>query len=389
MRARRRVALFCPLRACGIVTFACCVLWSPRGWLANATPRPGGSMKMKRRTLPPTSRIFVGRRPHWPRLVSAVVLTFALGITGFGIATAVYLDRPRAPADQTAAQRPSPSSLSVARAAEPAPAIAGSSLPKPPPSAAELAALSPEAGKPATTPAPPPAAPAPSAAAIPSAPARPAASVAALELAAPPPSATPTAPAPSAGPSPVSSATPYWVEYGVYAVARYAARLHQVLDRSGLESVVVRTHDPRGRPLLRVRSAPLGGLVAAQQAARQAETALGLAPLVHRGEPEMLAATDRYWVQFGAFRDARLAARLRHRLAEAGIAATVSSAQGTSGKSLYLVRSEHVSSRASAVALAQRGQPVTEAAALIGERPERAIGHHPPRAPPRGVVSAG
>ncbi|HZB91278.1 MAG TPA: SPOR domain-containing protein [Stellaceae bacterium] len=325
--------------------------------------------------------------------MSAGLLTFALGITGFGIATAVYLDHARGLANGAAAERTSPPSPSLARAPEAAPAIAGSSLPTASPrSPAELAALSPEAGKPAATPAPAsPAPPAAPAAATPAASAPSPAAVAALTPPTPPPAASPVAPPPprAAVPAPELSRTPsYWVEYGVFAVAHYAARLRDVLARSGLESVVVETHDPRGRPLLRVRSAPLGDLIAAQEAARQAETALGIAPLVHRGEPETLASAKRYWVQFGAFREAGPAARLRHRLAGAGIAAGVFSTRGTNGKSLYLVRSADLSSHANAVALAQRGQSVTQATNLIGERLEPAGQHYPPRTPPHPIVSA-
>ena len=180
----------------------------------------------------------------------------------------------------------------------------------------------------------------------------------------------------------------YWVEYGVYVGASYARRLQQTLARDGIRALVVTTHGVGGRKLLRVRSAPLPGLRVAREAAAQAGSALGIAPLVHRGNPAADAPGRRYWVQFGAFQRAAPAERLKRHLSRAGVASRLTFAKGKAGRRFYLVRSLPLASHAEAVALAAQGRTAARAAALIGET--RHVATHQPavRAPPRPLGAA-
>lgn len=327
---------------------------------------------MARRTVPPTSRIFSKKKSVWSRLFGTLALTFALAVAAIGIGTAIYLERPHAPARTASAEQnltplPAPA---VVPAPEHDPRAAAAAIPAaaPPPGAAApaLALVEPQAGAPAPVKAPQ-------------------VKSAALEApSAPPPSAR-------AAPLPPPAAAPrghYWVEYGAFVGPFYAKRLQQALTRNGVESVVVETHGRHGRKLLRVRSVPLAALAAARQAAEKANAALHLAALIHSGSPEAGAPARRYWVQFGAFSKPTQAARLQRRLAHAGLGTTVTSVRGTSGNALFLVRSTPLSTHQAAVAIALRARPLARTDCLVGTARSRAAPRHAARAPPRSVAAS-
>jgi cell division protein FtsN len=339
---------------------------------------------MARRTLRPKSRIFVDRKPAWSRLLGAALLVVALGVTVSGIGTAVFLNRTSAPPASAQASAPLPA------LAPPAPDSAAAALATPQPSeppadATTLAAVEPQAG--GTVPPPPAAAPTPAQAApAPAQAAPPPAQTAALPSQ-PAPLPTP-APALDAPPPSVTPAEEHWVEYGVFVVGSgYAERLKQRLAEKGLESVIVKTHDRHGHPLLRVRSAPLADLAAAQEAAHRAEAALRITPLVHSGAPAIAPVEKRFWVQFGAFHEHAGAARVQRRLARIGVQASVSAVRGESGKPLYLVRSEPLSTHDAAVALAQWAEPAAGVIGFVGETPASEAEHHTTRAKPLRPVA--
>jgi len=176
-------------------------------------------------------------------------------------------------------------------------------------------------------------------------------------------------------------ATQYWVEYGVYAGARAAKRLQQALADHGLETVIVPTHAPDGRPLLRVRSSLLLDHGAAKAAAENARQALKLGTLLHRSVVPPAQAVARapapsasqgYWVQFGAFLHRQQATRLQEQLARSGVETAVSTMRGTSGRTLYWVRSLNLPDRDSAMAVAARGQEAGSTDFLVGQSIARA-----------------
>ncbi len=329
---------------------------------------------MARQTLRPRSRIFVDRKPAWSRLVGAALLLVALGVTVSGIGTAIFLNSSSAPPVSSAAAQataplparaPTPPESTAAAPTVPPPAV-------PPADTTALAALEPQAGD--TVPPPPTAAPTPAKAE--SAPAQ--SAPAPIQTAALPPPPAPAAapaldePAPSAAP-----AEEHWVEYGVFGVGSgYAERMKQRLAEKGLDSVIVKTHDRQGHPLLRVRSTPLADFAAAQEAASRAEAALRITPLVHSGTPEMGPLEKRFWVQFGAYHEHEGAARVQRRLARIGVQASVSSVRGESGKSLYLVRSEPLTTHEAAVALAHWAEPAAGVIGFVGEIPAGEVEHH-------------
>lgn len=330
---------------------------------------------MSRRSLPPSSRIFTRKKSAWSRFLGSSLLTFSLAVTAFGLGTAVYLERGPARAPQLApapvAALPSPPfrdpvAAEAAVPSRPIPASPAAPAAAPAPSAAALAAIEPMAGPAAAMAAPP--------------------RTAALAPAPAPETAALSAPSPSPHDKLRTPQRHYWVEYGAYVGASYARRLQQALAREGIRALVVTTHGLGGRRLLRVRSAPLPGFQAAREAAAQAGSALGIAPLVHRGDPAADAPGRRYWVQFGAFRRVAQAERLKRHLRRAGVASRVAFAKGTAGTRFYLVRSLPLASHAEAVALAAQGRPAARAAALIGET--RHIAAHQPaiRAPPRPLA---
>ncbi|HUC67192.1 MAG TPA: SPOR domain-containing protein [Stellaceae bacterium] len=332
---------------------------------------------MARQTLRPKSRIFVDRKPAWSRLFGAALLLVALGVTVSGIGTAVFLNGSSAPpVSAAAAQATAPLPAPAPPAPDSAAAAPAAPQPAEPPATA-LAAVEPQAG--GSVPPPPAAAPTPAQAE----PAPAQAAPAPVQTATLPPPPAP-APAPASAPAldaPAPSATPaeeHWVEYGVFGVGSgYAEKLKQRLEKKGLDSVIVKTHDRQGRPLLRVRSAPLADLAAAQEAANRAEAALRITPLVHSGTPEMGPVEKRFWVQFGAFHEHGGAARVQRRLASIGVQASVSSVRGESGKSLYLVRSEPLTTHEAAVALAHWAEPAAGVIGFVGETPTGDAEHHP------------
>jgi cell division protein FtsN len=168
----------------------------------------------------------------------------------------------------------------------------------------------------------------------------------------------------------------YWVEYGVFAGDGDAQRVQQALANQGLSSVVVVTHMPDGRVLLRVRSVVLADHDEASEVAARAQRALGIGTLVHgsAGEtaPVPVAPTaastgaERYWVQFGAFLRAEQAQQVRDALGESGIDAAVSPTHDASGRPLFRVRSALLPDRDSALALARRGHDAAKVDFLIG-----------------------
>ncbi|HEX7970404.1 MAG TPA: SPOR domain-containing protein [Stellaceae bacterium] len=196
--------------------------------------------------------------------------------------------------------------------------------------------------------------------------------------------APPALPTPSiAAPVPSVAVTHrYWVEYGVFVGTRYAKRLQQALAAQGLDATLAPTRAPDGRPLVRVRSAPLPDYAQARAAAQSARSALKISTLVHRvaapapiavaATPQLAPAPDRgYWVQFGAFPHRHQAARLQSELARGGLETVVSSTRGTSGRTLFYVRSVGFADHQSAVAAAHRGQDAAKVDFLVGRSTAR------------------
>jgi cell division protein FtsN len=334
---------------------------------------------MARQTLRPRSRIFVDRKPAWSRLAGAALLLVALGVTVSGIGTAIFLNKRASapPVSSAAAQATAPLPASAPPTPESAAAAPAASQPAEPPAAATtLAAVEPQAGgsvppPPSAAPTPAPTEPAPAQ----SAPA-PVQTAALPSQPAPAPASAPALDAPQ--PPSVTPSEEHWVEYGVFVVGSgYAERLKQSLAEKGLDAVIVKTHDRQGHPLLRVRSAPLADLAAAQDAANRAEAALRITPLVHTGAPAIGPTDKRFWVQFGAFHEHAGAARVQRRLARIGVQASVSSVRGESGKPLYLVRSEPLTTHDAAVALAHWAEPAAGVLGLVGETPQGEAEHHP------------
>ena len=335
----------------------------------------------RRGSLPSTpSRIF-NRRSRSSRIFSIALLTLSVFVTLAGLATAIYLEQPRgssspAPASPSATAPTSASIVAVSDAQETAvigpapggsqhdPMAAAAAMPTP---AALESPTEPRVGS--TT---------PHAEIVPT-------QTAMLE--APPALPTPaiTAPVPS-----VETTHRYWVEYGVFVGTRYAKRLQQALASQGLDATLVSTRAPDGRPLVRVRSAPMPDYAQARAAAQSARSALKISTLVHRvaapvpvavaAAPQLGPAPSRgYWVQFGAFPHRHQAARLQSELARSGLETVVSSMRGTSGKPLFYVRSAPLPDRGSAVAVASRGQEAAKVDFLIGRSLARPAVALPPK----------
>jgi cell division protein FtsN len=357
---------------------------------------------MARRELRPAARLFVKKRTARSRAAGALLLTLSLGVAGFGIATAVYLEQPAG-----TGQRETPQVMAAVPAPPHDPLAAAAAVPSgaeaaPPPPIA-VPALEPQAGAsvppagaaavPAPETLPPVASPAPEPQAGPSvpSPSGPPAQTAALEPP-PPPAAPPPVALAAPVPPPAAESPPerYWVEYGVFAREPSALRLQQELRREGLAAIIVATHGRDGRKLLRVRSAPLADLGAAQHDIGAARRGLRLAALLHRGSPAAATAIPaaQYRVQFGAFAYPQHAAQLSRELSRGGLAVTVSSVRGASGKPLYLVRSLPVPDHAQAVALGARGQELAQTDFLIERSPGPPAQHLPARAPPRPVADS-
>lgn len=318
----------------------------------------------RRNSLPSTSaRIFSRKPSRTARVLSALLLTLSMLVTLAGISTAIYLERARdasvAPRPALASETPSASAVPILSAAM----VATTDTHDPSAAAAAVRVESPE--RQGGTSSPPIAAP--QTALLEVAPER-----AARATALPSPEATTAAEPRDAAPA----ATQYWVEYGVFNGARAAKRLQQALADQGLETVIVPTHAPDGRPLLRVRSSLLLDHGAAKAASEHARQALKLSALVHRSaapsaEAVASAAAPRvsqgYWVQFGAFPHRQQAARLQEQLARSGLETAVSPMRATSGRTLYRVRSLTVPDRDSALAVASRGQEAGNTEFLVGQ----------------------
>lgn len=342
----------------------------------------------RRGSLPSTpSRIFT-RRSRSSRILSAALLTLSVFVTLAGLATAIYLERLRD------SSRPAPASPS-AIAPTSAPIVAVSD-------AHEVAVVGPAPGGSQHDPMAAGAA-VPTKAAAGESPAEPRAgsttphaetvSTRTAMLEAPPvqpaPAVTTLAPR-------VEATHRYWVEYGVFVGHRYAKRLQQALANQGLDATLVATRAPDGRPLVRVRSAPMPDYAQARAAAQSARSALKISTLVHRvaapapaavaAAPELAPAPSRgYWVQFGAFPHRHQAARLQSELARGGLETIVSSMRGTSGRTLFYVRSVGFADHQSAVAAAHRGQEAANVDFLVGRSTARSAsraGEAAPSQPP-------
>jgi cell division protein FtsN len=377
------------------------VMFSPTSIRASVTLALGGHIIMARRNdLSQTSRIFSRKPSRTSRVLSALLLSLSLLVTLAGLGTAIYLERARDSAttpSPLAAELPSGGAAPIVPAAMVAtnephdPMAAAAAIPVPPPTPPSIEPSAGTAATPASparriesperhqggTSSPPSVSPSPQIARLEVTPqpapravtVSPAAPTTAIETREP---ATPTNTAP---------ATSYWVEYGVYTNTRAAKRLQQALADQGLETVIAPTHTPDGRPLLRVRSAPALDYGAAKAASENARQALKLSALVHRGTPApdqpvaqptvsqapASSAPQGYWVQFGAFPYRAQAVRLQEQLARSGIDTAVSTMRGTSGRTLYWVRSLNLPDRDSAVAVATRGQQAGSTDFLVGQ----------------------
>jgi cell division septation protein DedD len=282
-----------------------------------------------------------------------LLLTLSLGVTGFGIATAVYLERP--PPSVTGGRAPIPAALPMP-SHDPLAAAAAVPLPaETPPAPAALPAIEPQAGPPAPPPQTGP-------------------SVQAAALESPPPAVV-LAPA-------AETKASYWVEYGAFLGEASALRLKEALGRHGLVATIVTTHGRDGRKLLSVRSTPLADRADARRAIGEARRALRIAALLHR-DNRAAAPAPQFRVQFGAFAKPGPAARLSRELASGGIATTVSSVQEANGKLLYLVQTMPVPDHAQALALGERGRQIAQTDFRIERtRHPAAASHRAPRPPP-------
>jgi cell division protein FtsN len=350
------------------------------------------------RDLSSTSRIFSRRPSRASRIFGALLLTLSLLATLTGLATAVYLERARDTAETTTrAETTSPAAAveTAVAAADQTAAVAATKTHDPMAASAAIPAppsIEPSAGAPAPTASPARSAESPESDAATSSPVivtrPPAPQVARLEVTPEPPShavtlsPAATVDAHETATSPTTSETiPYWVEYGVYTSARAAKRLQEALTNQGLKTVIVPTHTPDGRPLLRVRSAPDFDYGAAKAASETVRQALKLSALIHHGTPTReqdsapavvaRASTPRasqgYWVQFGAFPHRPQAERLQEQLARGGVETVVSTMRGTSGRTLYWVRSLNLPDRDSALAVAGRGKEAGSTDFLVGQ----------------------
>lgn len=204
------------------------------------------------------------------------------------------------------------------------------------------------------------------------------------------------------------SADPFWVEYGAFARAPYAARLATALGELGLPATVVATHGRGGRALLRVRSTASSDRATARAALLTAQSALGIAPLTHRGgvpEPSRTLETARaperrvaphvsvgrgatapgqYWVQFGAFAREANAQRLGETLRKAGLAARVVARPKAARSPMFYVRSAAQPDIATAQGVARQAGQVLGSGVLVGRSPGP-----PPASKGLGAISRG
>jgi cell division protein FtsN len=178
-------------------------------------------------------------------------------------------------------------------------------------------------------------------------------------------------PAPPRG----NAARRYWVEYAVFARARSAEQLRHQMAALHLETSVVATHAPNGRRLWRVRSA-MTERAAAEADALLAQQTLAIKPLIHRSAPRP-APRAQYWVQFGAFPTAVPAIHLQRVLADNGVKSSVRETRTSTGKPLFLVRSEGFSDRKLATLVGELGGNAAKVAFLVGRSPPvRHAAHH-------------
>ncbi|HEY1503985.1 MAG TPA: SPOR domain-containing protein [Stellaceae bacterium] len=135
---------------------------------------------------------------------------------------------------------------------------------------------------------------------------------------------------PSATPADVAAASPrYWIEFGIYEGTYYAERLKQSLSQLGIDATVSNV-SIKGRRYLRVRTAGDSDRATATAQLAKAQSALHIAPLLHRFTavtpaikpaapsapvPEAEAApgpSGDYWVQFGASASSKMPHRCFH-----------------------------------------------------------------------------
>jgi DNA segregation ATPase FtsK/SpoIIIE-like protein len=255
--------------------------------------------------------------------LGALLLALSCGALALGIAGAVYLDRDRGIATETAQKSaPLPAVLPVPTG--PAERMEGAAAPAESPPAAAVAEKAPE----------------PSAEAL-------------------------AAIAPAAGP-PATPGENWWVQYATYGAkhAAYAAALRDRLSALGIAAVVTQTPGRGRRRYALVRSAA-PDRAAAEETAQRAQRALHLRPLIRAAKIETAAALPPpaplpptsplrprparlYQVQFATVASESQGLRLAARLKDWGIAATVKPAHGRHGHRLYAVRTAAAVERAEA-----------------------------------------
>ncbi len=186
----------------------------------------------------------------------------------------------------------------------------------------------------------------------------------------------------------------YWVEFGAYEGAADADRLKQSLGRLGIDATISNAPGKDGRHYLRVRTAADSDHATAAVQLANAQSALHIAPLLHRAAaiipaptrvPEVTAtpaASGAYWVQFGAFRERPNAELVLSQFRKNDIQASVIERKNSDLKPLYLIRVASLSNQAQAEQVARHGSDALRSHdVLIGES-IAAPGLHP-RLPPR------
>lgn len=200
---------------------------------------------------------------------------------------------------------------------------------------------------------------------------------------------------PSAAPANIAATAPrYWVEFGAYEGALYADRLKQSLGQLGIDASVANAQGKNGRRYLRVRTSGDSDRATAAAQVAKAQSALKIAPLLHRAAaispaparpPEAQAKPaggGAYWVQFGAFRERSNADQVLSQLRKKDIQATVLERKNSGLKPLYLVRVSSLGDRAQAERVAQQGGDTLKSRDVLIGASTAAAGLHP-RPPPR------
>jgi cell division protein FtsN len=386
---------------------------------------------MARHAMPSASSLRLkGRRSAASKIFSALVLGLSVIIAVAGLGTAIYFQHapeltasiasptsalaaipmpapamgrpataslapaPSEPAPLPGDARPAPSAAADAIAAAPPPSP-NADLPDVAPTAGTSVAPGAAASAPDIVPASPPLAAAvvalapaapvavvplpqrddPAAATAPSQP------VASLEA----PLATLSEPAPATPAEGASAAPRFWVEYAVYARRHYADNLQRDLAMQGLDAVVVRTHTPDGRPLLRVRSGHPVDRETAETATATARQSIKIVALIHRLPGDAgatiagIPATPLYWVRLGSFTARHSATAARQALARHGIPTVLYSARDKAEKPLFYLRSSANPDRLAAAELAARAKSyvIAPASVRMSALPaSRAAPHH-------------